>query len=434
MVRSVLDRCLAYLALLSIASPIASGTSTGRSTTHDEAYPSFRDHCEMYKLSYSGSEWQKRQALYNDALGEIKAQNAKSSKSWSATVNRFMTLTPGEMTGFFGLSGVSSKRGLAIPRGALSTEPPGDKDWRTKQPSVVTAVKDQGHCGSCWAFAATAAMESAVAISTGILWNLSPQQVTSCAPNPNKCGGTGGCSGATAQIAFNYVRRVGIASEWAYSYSSYYGDSGTCKDSADIIPVAGIRAFRQVQPNVASELIRAVLLNPVAVSVAASKWRNYGEGVFGYDDCDLIVNHNVVLMGYGKTDRDVSYWLLRNSWGPAWGESGYIRLERAGSGEEERCGWDTDPQAGSACEEPLDGSNPAKRVWVCGACGVLSDSSYPIDAFLGKPVGPSDPALDNTSLVSAQRHNFAGLPEGADGAAFLQVQAAAGGHRQGSEL
>lgn len=421
MVRSVLNLSLAYLALPGIASPIASGTSTSRSTTYDEAYPSFKDYCEIYKLSYSGSELQKRQALYNDALDEIKAQNAKPNKSWSATVNRFTILSPAEMKGFFGLSGVSSERLSAIPHGALSalstepknkTTPPRDKDWRTTQPSVVTAVKDQGHCGSCWAFAATAAMESAVAISTGILWNLSPQQVTSCSPNPNKCGGTGGCDGATAQLAFNYVRRVGIASEYAYSYSSYNGDSGTCKDSSDIMPVAGIRAFRQVQPNLASELIDAVLVNPVAVSVAASRWKSYSEGVFGYDDCDLIINHQVLLMGYGNTERGVSYWLLRNSWRPTWGESGYIRLERAGSGEEERCGWDNKPLDGSACEEPVDGSEPATRVWVCGTCGVLSDSSYPIDGFLGPPLSPSDPALDNTSLISAQQTQLRGPARG----------------------
>mmetsp|Transcript_147923 Transcript_147923/g.474955 ORF Transcript_147923/g.474955 Transcript_147923/m.474955 type:complete len:122 (+) Transcript_147923:471-836(+) len=89
---------------------------------------------------------------------------------------------------------------------------PQEWDWRTVLPSVVSPVKNQGSCGSCWAFAATSVLESAVALATGTLIELSPQQIASCTPNPQECGGSGGCGGATAQLAFNYTIGAGMTS------------------------------------------------------------------------------------------------------------------------------------------------------------------------------------------------------------------------------
>merc|ERR1719343_921764 len=80
-----------------------------------------------------------------------------------------------------------------------------DKDWRHHSPSIVTKVKSQGNCGSCWAFAASEVMESFIARRTGVLMELSPQQLVDCTPNPRQCGGEGGCLGATVQLAFNYT-------------------------------------------------------------------------------------------------------------------------------------------------------------------------------------------------------------------------------------
>jgi cathepsin L len=90
---------------------------------------------------------------------------------------------------------------------------PDHVDWREK--GVVTAVKDQGGCGSCWAFAAAATLESHIAIETGTLFNLAPQEFVSCMPNPNKCGGAGGCQGATVDMAFDWMeKKGGIVSEY----------------------------------------------------------------------------------------------------------------------------------------------------------------------------------------------------------------------------
>ena len=89
---------------------------------------------------------------------------------------------------------------------------------------VVSAVKDQGHCGSCWAFAATATVESHVALATGLLFDLSTQQLAMCAPNDDHCGGVGKCEGSTAELAFQYLTgSKGFYQEYQYSYASYYG-------------------------------------------------------------------------------------------------------------------------------------------------------------------------------------------------------------------
>jgi len=399
---------------------------------HAPTYPSFEEYLQKYSLSYEGQELQRREDAYTTALQRVKAQNAKQGRTWQATVNELTVLTPAEMQSFFGKAkylrgpsrGAGGPQRKHVSRNTTGAAPPRDLDWREHRPIVVTAVKSQGHCGSCWAFATAAVLESRIAIATGALFSLSPQQIVSCTPNPNKCGGSGGCDGAIEKLAFNYVKQHGILSEWTYPYTSgLAGANGECFPlQRPRTPVAGIRGFAGVPPNLAPSLIEAVQDGPVTASVAANKWGPYETGIFPRADCDWIINHAVVLMGYGEQNC-VSYWLIRNSWGPTWGEHGYIRLERAHNPHDEQCGWDTEPMEGSGCVTPPDGSNPPTREWVCGTCGVLSDSSYPTEPFLGAPVEPADPALSTPgpSLASLSAHVFAGVPDGADGAAFLQT-------------
>eukprot|EP00930_Biecheleria_cincta_P046187 TRINITY_DN3185_c0_g1_i1.p1 TRINITY_DN3185_c0_g1~~TRINITY_DN3185_c0_g1_i1.p1 ORF type:complete len:319 (-),score=45.99 TRINITY_DN3185_c0_g1_i1:219-1175(-) len=255
---------------------------------------------------------------------------------------------------------------------------PDNLDWRQKT-GVVTPVKDQGGCGSCWAFSTVQTMESALAIATGKPAPiLSPQQVVSCAPNPNQCGGTGGCQGATQEIGFNYTESAGLTSEQTYPYE---GQTGTCQQSK-IKPIAKNSGFVKLPSNNYTALISAVAnIGPIAISVAAGGmgWQFYGGGVFG-DKCGFDQDHAVQLVGYGA-DGAKDYWLVRNSWGSDWGERGYIRIQRYGEGKEP-CGMDTKPQDGSACK------GQTQPVKMCGLCGILSDSSYPIGM---KQVGPSPP-------------------------------------------
>mmetsp|Transcript_79429 Transcript_79429/g.199597 ORF Transcript_79429/g.199597 Transcript_79429/m.199597 type:complete len:429 (+) Transcript_79429:105-1391(+) len=419
-----------------IAAALAAFAVGASARTWKDGIPSFEEHLKENGLSYSGSELQQREALFDEAVKQVKAQNSNVGATWKATINQFATMTPEEKQGMFGYLKQTGKQTLASfsPMVHAAT-PPEHFDWRTARPNVVTAVKNQGGCGSCWAFASTAVMESVIAIDTGVLFDLSPQQVTSCTPNPDECGGSGGCSGATAQLAFNYTIKAGITSMWTYPYTSYMGDSGSCAAmTGRKAPVAGITGYVQLPQNDATALMAAVLTSPVSVSVAASDWHYYSDGIF--DGCNKehpIINHAVVLMGYG-VEGFVNYWTIRNSWGPTWGEKGYIRLMRYP--DEEPCGVDNEPLDGYSCK-----SNPPGHIVACGMCGVLADSAYPTGGFLGLPQEPSDPALNNTTaprsptmsewsrpegISQVQQHDHlaaqeAGLPEHADGAAFVQL-------------
>jgi cathepsin L len=238
-------------------------------------------------------------------------------------------------------------------------------------------VKDQGHCGSCWAFASTATVESHVALSTGLLFDLSVQQMAMCAPNVNECGGVGKCEGSTAELAFEYVTGSrGLYQEYQYGYESYYGKDYECALPGLSKPVATVNGYVKLAGNNYTELMNAVAtVGPVAINVDASTWHAYESGVFNGCNQEVPdVNHVVVTVGYGvDADTKEKYWLVRNSWSPGYGEQGYIRLLRTDE-DDTNCGMDKTPQDGVECKGSTD---PVK---VCGTCGSIYDSSYPINA------------------------------------------------------
>jgi len=334
---------------------------------------SFDEFCEAFGKKYTGEEYATRRALYEERVAQHAVLNARPGATWTAGPGPMTDLHEEEMRRYFGYAG-RLEMDVGVEAMAKSGDDlPQSVDWRSHTPSIVPPVRSQGGCGSCWAFSAVATIESVVAQATGTMLSLSPQQITSCTPNPQKCGGSGGCTGATAQLAYNYTIAKGIADLGAAPYSSgTTGRSGRCLPSYK--PAAGITGYVQLPLNEAPPLLRAVATQGlVSVSVDASHWFNYESGVF--DGCAKKIstpNHAVTLVGYG-VDAGVKYWLIQNSWGTGFGEEGYIRLRRY---DEEPCSLDTDPQQNSGCE----GGPPV--VTVCGECGVLSDSSYPTGAFI----------------------------------------------------
>jgi len=325
-------------------------------------------------------EWMTRRGYFLHELERIIAHNALN-KPWKETVNKFSAMSPSERKAFTGRSKGASKQhkpkfDTSLPTDFIMrpvSELPSRVDWR--EAGIVSPVKDQGYCGSCWAFASTAVLESHVAKASGLLFDFSVEQIAFCAPNPESCGGTGGCYGSTAELAFTYLANsTGLYQEYQLGYSGYGGVQGACRTPVGS-PKAGIKGYVQLPQNNYTALMNAVAtVGPIAVSVDASAW-SYSSGIFsGCNAVNPDIDHAVVLMGYGE-EAGQKYWLVRNSWSPTWGEKGYIRIARSDD-DDLNCGSDITPQDGYAC------SGDNEPIKVCGTCGILSDSSYPSGAYV----------------------------------------------------
>ena len=343
----------------------------------------------------SAREEADRRAIFNARLQSIVAHNSRRpAPRYLKGVGELTDRTDAERAALLGGRGITATTASALTNvTSISATHRGRRpaavDWRACSPysdselcplgarpaaPIVTAVKNQGHCGSCWAFASTAALEAHLSLATGRHETLSPQHLVSCAPNDDKCGGTGGCAGSTADVAYTWLAKSGgLASAFSYGYSSgTEGASGKC-DVGRTAPLAALTGIAKPRSNDYEALLDAVATaGPVAVNVYASAWHDYESGVYdgcGYD-ADIELNHVVVLEGYG-TDAATGddYWLIRNSWSTSFGELGYIRLLREKS---PMCATDSTPGSGWDC------APYPKRVSVCGQCGVAYQPTYPV--------------------------------------------------------
>ncbi len=179
----------------------------------------------------------------------------------------------------------------------------------------TTPVKNQGYCGSCWAFSATEQIESDSMRTLGTSYILSPEQITQCATKAY------GCNGGWTEVAYAYVKNAGgIVQESSYPYTSYYGKTGTCNVdlSQAVIKVNGFTTVSG-ESNMAAYVQTT---GPLSVCLDASSWNSYTGGIMSV--CGQSVDHCVQAVGVDASSG--GYWVVRNSWGPDWGESGYIRL------------------------------------------------------------------------------------------------------------
>jgi C1A family cysteine protease len=243
-----------------------------------------------------------------------------SSVGWSMGVNQFTDLTPEEFSSRFkGYKhrDMSYFRNMNLHEFAGMRQLPSSVDWQAK--GAVTPVKDQGNCGSCWAFSAVASVEGAWQIATGQLLTLSEQQLVDCA---GSCGNQG-CSGGLMDDAFQWIiNNGGIAPENIYPYTA------RGQPCHAVMSVAKISAWKDLPQGSEDALLSAVANQPVAVAIEAdqSSFQHYKSGIFK-GPCGKSLDHGVVVVGYG-TDAGVDYWRVKNSWGPTWGDAGYIRIKR----------------------------------------------------------------------------------------------------------
>merc|ERR1712072_448577 len=195
-------------------------------------------------------------------------------------------------------------------------------DWVAK--GAVTPVKNQKHCGSCWAFSSTGALEGAYFVASGKLVSLSEEDLVQCDTAHDH-----GCRGGLMDNAFKFVEKNGIASEADYPYTSGYGTTGSCKSDLEHRPVVTIESYTDVPSGDENALKAAASKQPVAVAIEADKsaFQLYSGGVLDNPGCGQQLDHGVLLVGYG-TDSGKDYWKVKNSWGASWGEQGYIRMVR----------------------------------------------------------------------------------------------------------
>lgn len=330
-----------------------------------------------------------RVALFEQRAEEVRRHNAQSGRSWTAGLNKFTDFTDEEFKVLLGHrpmrrqpAGMSLFQEFGHTVGDVQGSGEAlaqSLDWRQNlnsfQDHAVMKAKDQGSCGSCWAVAAAGALElHALKNNEENAQSVVPvsfEQLVDCVENLRECGGQGGCKGATAELALNYTHDNGLAA--ASDYQGYLsGTEGNCDVSKN--PVLTTQGFVQLPVNENRPLLQALAQHgPVAVSADASGWSLYESGV--YDGCgkDAILNHAILMMGYGTDpDSKKDYYLIRNSWGENWGEDGHMRLLRQGvDAADQYCGTDTKPEDGVGCK----GGDATMEV--CGMCGILADSAYP---------------------------------------------------------
>jgi len=373
--------------------------------------PAFTSFIQQYNREYreGSDEYEHRRSLYEKRVMEADSLNQRPHRLWTAGVNHLTDWTDDELKRLRGWKGVAGRgsgmrgsyvsrhgTGMSLRQTARGSALPEEISWAHLNASKV--IKNQGSCGSCWAIASVLVLESNNEIHQKNGRTFSAQELVNCVPNNHHCGGSGGCDGATVELALDYSLKHGLNDD---KDTPYVGIDLSCPKDLSLADIGGdgysdeldkiitpgthvgsehnkgltsfgLSGWERLPENKYEPLMRAVVeRGPVAISVAATQWSSYMQGVFDHCNSDAVIDHAVTLIGYGKDDElKEKFWLVQNSWGGDWGEKGHIRILRRDSDESE-CGTDHQPEVGTGCD------NGPTEVQVCGMCGILYDSVVP---------------------------------------------------------
>jgi cathepsin L len=270
----------------------------------------------QHSKSYEIEEFFQRYGIFKSNLNFVREHN-DGNRTYTVAMNQFGDLTSEEF---------AKRNVLRVPEHILQGTPDNSfaaplpsVDWRSS--GAVTPVKDQGQCGSCYAFSATGALEGAYKNKKGVLISLSEQNIVDCSRKYDNDG----CGGGVPSTTFDFIRdNGGIASEAAYPY--FAKDNYPCKTT---VPKA-VSCRGHVEPAQNEAALDAALrFGPVSVAIEADTqpFQFYSKGVFSNAACGTKLDHAVLLVGSGVSGSQY-YWIVKNSWNTNWGEAGYIRMNR----------------------------------------------------------------------------------------------------------
>lgn len=319
---------------------------TGRTETAESYWARWKEFKDTHNRDYDTSdEHDRRFNIFMNNIDKINKHNALGL-TWEMGVTPFADLTADEFK-----NKTSCMRGLRQNHGerikVLDEGAPSAIDWVSE--GMVTPVKNQGQCGSCWAFSTTGAVESraAIAAHASSPQSLSEQELVDCSLSM----GNAGCNGGLMDYGFKYVEQNGgLCSETDYPYTAEtHRFQCTSSRSACSQKYDPISSYSDVTSNSMSQLQSAVAQGPVSIAIEAdqSAFQLYKKGVFD-GRCGKNLDHGVLVVGYG-TEGGADFWKVKNSWGATWGEEGYIKLCK-------NCG----------------------KNQGAGQCGLLLQPSYPI--------------------------------------------------------
>ncbi|CAF3108664.1 unnamed protein product [Rotaria sp. Silwood2] len=294
----------------------------------DQSWELFK---QVYGNEYASIEEETtRRIIWETNLDMIDQHNLKAGMgvySYTLKMNQFGDMTNEEfnekMNGFKIKNTDSSKFDRHTHMVPQNFGPTDYVDWRTK--GYVTSVKDQGQCGSCWAFSATGALEGQHFRKTKSLISLSEQNLIDC----SSMFGNMGCEGGLMDSAFQYIKvNKGIDTESSYSYEAH---DGKCRFTRENVGAIDTGFVDTISHNETDLEVAIATIGPISVAVDAShsSFQFYSSGIYDEPDCsDTKLNHGMLAVGYNDTTQYHEYYIVKNSWGTSWGMQGYIWMRR----------------------------------------------------------------------------------------------------------